>query len=763
MTVPADNPTSQPPCASVHAIESLPLSFSENVFKKVNQAIDSRDYTAARKLLDAIERELPPTYPQGNFLLAMTRAKRELLGVYEMASGRRYDRDLLEMARCCYRAARVSRLSSATTARQQLRLVAARAGYLSTATKYRAAEAINRPASSVEQPLILLTKGERLYRRAALYAEKAIVDGKRGSELHALHMRYSGHVVSEELALLRLAATGSEQYLNQALDAWRGALEIAQSLESTAEGAIFPGRFYSLADLKLENNFIHAVAAFRKHAWQDCIEALQRWLDDFPSYYRWTWRYSNVLLRMMGTEIIHAVSSNSRRAASTKLDSLAKLVATEPVGRAGRFFSADVRTLAGKWHDEFLRDATLANLAALFPLESTVDFHDSTEAFDPFASLPRPICAGFAVPQPESKLEVELRKLALFAAVEALLGSVCDYDLQWSKPTLELTAATSDELITVCQGFRWAKKPFRSATLSGLRAALGDLENTGDPEGFSSACEAVKQFVRRLLPFVPVQVSLANRITDVEVAAASVPDWNIERPERDVIYLSVETSEDLPVEPGQYYLPPLWRKGDRRYYAVSTADNNPLLPVRFKPRWSYWDARVDGFAVPSITGVPRWLLEHAIELAAQCSGEDKRVHPKVGTIIILGDDVIAKAYRNQDGEGSHAEEIAFRQTGKMDLTGATVITTLEPCTRGRSNSKVSCADLILHNQVSRVVIGALDPDPTIRGTSEFLFGMAGVIVERFPDDLRRRILELDRDHVEFHLSKSIRRLVSFAK
>jgi pyrimidine deaminase RibD-like protein len=225
--------------------------------------------------------------------------------------------------------------------------------------------------------------------------------------------------------------------------------------------------------------------------------------------------------------------------------------------------------------------------------------------------------------------------------------------------------------------------------------------------------------------------------------------------------IAAASTVELPISVGRYYLPPAWRVGNRMSYVVNQADHRPLWPVRFLPRWDYWDDMLNVLGPTRITGIPRRLLERALVLASQAVSEDNETRPKVGALIVRDGVVLAEAYRNEDGQGSHAEQIAFRKTGKRDLTGATVITTLEPCTTGRSNHTAACAELIAMKGIKQVVIGTLDPDPRIRGTAEFALRQNAIVVEHFPDELAKRIHDIDRKHIDRYLKDRFRSVVVY--
>ena len=116
------------------------------------------------------------------------------------------------------------------------------------------------------------------------------------------------------------------------------------------------------------------------------------------------------------------------------------------------------------------------------------------------------------------------------------------------------------------------------------------------------------------------------------------------------------------------------------------------------------------------------LMRMAIDLAA---GARPHPNPRVGALVVSANgEVLGQG--THDGPGlPHAEVLALEQAG--DARGATVITTLEPCSHhGRTPP---CTDALIEAGVARVVVGAVDPDSQVEGRGLAALRSAGIEVD----------------------------------
>ncbi len=99
-------------------------------------------------------------------------------------------------------------------------------------------------------------------------------------------------------------------------------------------------------------------------------------------------------------------------------------------------------------------------------------------------------------------------------------------------------------------------------------------------------------------------------------------------------------------------------------------------------------------------------------------------NPLVGALIIKNDSIIAEGYHKVFG-GPHAEIEAFNNATE-DVSGATMVVTLEPCSH--YGKTPPCAQAIIDHKIKKVVIASKDPNPLVAGKGIQMLRDAGIEV-----------------------------------
>lgn len=115
-------------------------------------------------------------------------------------------------------------------------------------------------------------------------------------------------------------------------------------------------------------------------------------------------------------------------------------------------------------------------------------------------------------------------------------------------------------------------------------------------------------------------------------------------------------------------------------------------------------------------------MRAALRLAKKGLGRTSP-NPAVGAVIVKNGRVIGKGYHKKAGL-PHAEIEALGSA--KNVKGATLYVTLEPCCHfGRTPP---CTEAIIASGIKKVVIGAVDPNPIVRGKGMARLKKAGVAV-----------------------------------
>jgi diaminohydroxyphosphoribosylaminopyrimidine deaminase/5-amino-6-(5-phosphoribosylamino)uracil reductase len=132
----------------------------------------------------------------------------------------------------------------------------------------------------------------------------------------------------------------------------------------------------------------------------------------------------------------------------------------------------------------------------------------------------------------------------------------------------------------------------------------------------------------------------------------------------------------------------------------------------------------------------RRFMELAIHEMGKSPGDTK-----VGAVLVVDDQVVATGFKTQNG---HAERVAIEQANEagVNLRGAVLYTTLEPCVQMRqTQAKTCCSDLIVAEGIRKVFIGHSDPNPRVLRKGWRRLCEGNIELLDFPEDLRKMVDE----------------------
>jgi len=142
------------------------------------------------------------------------------------------------------------------------------------------------------------------------------------------------------------------------------------------------------------------------------------------------------------------------------------------------------------------------------------------------------------------------------------------------------------------------------------------------------------------------------------------------------------------------------------------------------------------------TVLDRAFCERAIAEARKSVAEDDRPHPHVGVVIVKDGKILATGYRGESGTGDHGEFCALNKLNETEVKGASVYTTLEPCST-RKPPKKPCTVRLIDSKVARVVYGIADKHESVYGHASLV--EAGIEIGFFPNDLMQELLALNKE------------------
>ncbi|OEF99557.1 riboflavin biosynthesis protein RibD [Vulcanibacillus modesticaldus] len=120
----------------------------------------------------------------------------------------------------------------------------------------------------------------------------------------------------------------------------------------------------------------------------------------------------------------------------------------------------------------------------------------------------------------------------------------------------------------------------------------------------------------------------------------------------------------------------------------------------------------------------QYFMQLAIDLAKKTKGQTSP-NPVVGAVVVKDGRIIGMGAHLKAGE-AHAEVQALNMAGK-ETKGSTVYVTLEPCSH--FGKTPPCAARLVKEQVKRVVVAMLDPNPLVSGNGIKILEDAGIEVD----------------------------------
>ncbi|MBW1668096.1 MAG: bifunctional diaminohydroxyphosphoribosylaminopyrimidine deaminase/5-amino-6-(5-phosphoribosylamino)uracil reductase RibD [Deltaproteobacteria bacterium] len=131
-------------------------------------------------------------------------------------------------------------------------------------------------------------------------------------------------------------------------------------------------------------------------------------------------------------------------------------------------------------------------------------------------------------------------------------------------------------------------------------------------------------------------------------------------------------------------------------------------------------------------------MKEALRLARRGLGRTSP-NPAVGAVVVRDGKVIASGYHKYAG-GDHAEVEALSKLGGKARRSDTMYVTLEPC--HHHGKTPPCTEAILKSGLGKVVVGARDPNPAVKGGgSEFLAAKGVEVVTGILEEECRRLNE----------------------
>lgn len=118
-------------------------------------------------------------------------------------------------------------------------------------------------------------------------------------------------------------------------------------------------------------------------------------------------------------------------------------------------------------------------------------------------------------------------------------------------------------------------------------------------------------------------------------------------------------------------------------------------------------------------------MRRALDLSQLCPPASTAYN--VGAVVVNHNTEIATGFSRETDNKVHAEESAFAKLTGVDLRGATIYSTLEPCSQ-RASRPSTCTQLILDSGIRRVVFALREPPLLVNCEAAEILTDAGIEV-----------------------------------
>jgi diaminohydroxyphosphoribosylaminopyrimidine deaminase/5-amino-6-(5-phosphoribosylamino)uracil reductase len=118
-------------------------------------------------------------------------------------------------------------------------------------------------------------------------------------------------------------------------------------------------------------------------------------------------------------------------------------------------------------------------------------------------------------------------------------------------------------------------------------------------------------------------------------------------------------------------------------------------------------------------------IKRALRLASKARGMTSP-NPMVGAILVKNGMIVSEDYHRRPG-GPHAEALVIEKAGK-NAQGSTLYVNLEPCCHSDKRTP-PCTKAIINAGIKKVIIGMIDPNPSVSGKGVLELERAGIQVK----------------------------------